>query len=103
MLAGRAASVGRSRSKVRKLDADPALRDRVLVKLRAGCSPDQVAGRLRYERGGGHAERVAESVSHEAIYTWIYALPKGELAKQGILLRSGRTKRRPREPVKLSV
>jgi len=35
-------------------------------------------------------------VSHEAIYTWIYALPKGELAKQGVLLRSGRTKRRPR-------
>ena len=29
-------------------------------------------------------------------YTWIYALPKGELATQGILLRSGRTQRRAR-------
>ncbi len=36
-------------------------------------------------------------MSHEAIYTWIYALPKGELARQGILLRSGRTRRRPRD------
>jgi transposase, IS30 family len=35
-------------------------------------------------------------VSHEAIYTWIYALPKGELERHGILLRSGRTQRRPR-------
>jgi len=25
----------------------------------------------------------------EPIYTWIYALPKGELAREGILLRSG--------------
>lgn len=35
-------------------------------------------------------------MSHEAIYTWIYALPKGELARQGIWLRSGRTQRRSR-------
>lgn len=35
-------------------------------------------------------------MSHEAIYTWLYALPKGELAQLGILLRSGRTQRRPR-------
>ena len=35
-------------------------------------------------------------VSPEAIYTWIYALPKGELAREGILLRSGRSRRRPR-------
>jgi hypothetical protein len=34
---------------------------------------------------------VADTVSPEAIYTWIYALPKGELAREGILLRSGRT------------
>ena len=39
---------------------------------------------------------MADTVSHEAIYTWLYALPKGELARQGILLRSGRTSRRPR-------
>lgn len=32
------------------------------------------------------------TVSHEAIYRRIYALPKGELAKSGILLQSTRTK-----------
>lgn len=35
-------------------------------------------------------------MSHEAIYTWIYALPKGELSRLGILLRTGRTRRRRR-------
>jgi transposase, IS30 family len=36
------------------------------------------------------------SVSHEAIYTWIYALPKGELAASELALRTGRTRRQPR-------
>ena len=36
------------------------------------------------------------SVSHEAIYTWIYAQPKGELARAGIILRTGREQRKPR-------
>jgi IS30 family transposase len=96
VLAGRAAVAARRRPKARKLDADPVLREQVLGRLRVGCSPDQVAGRLRYEHGGEQAARVAETVSHEAIYTWIYALPKGELARHGILLRSGRSSRRPR-------
>lgn len=94
--AGRTAAASRSRPKTRKLDADPVLREQVLGKLRAGCSPDQAAGRLRYEHGGAHAERVAGTVSHEAIYSWLYALPKGELATRGVLLRSGRTQRRGR-------
>ena len=94
--AARVAARARCRPKARKLDTDPVLRAQVIARLRAGYSPDQVAGRLRHEHGGEHAERVADTVSHEAIYTWIYALPKGELANQGILLRSGRTRRRPR-------
>jgi len=36
------------------------------------------------------------TVSHESIYRWIYAHPKGELVKHGILLRSKRTTRKPR-------
>ena len=96
VVAARAAARSRRRPKTRKLDADPALAERVRAKLRAGCSPDQVAGRLRYEHAGTQAERMSGTVSHEAIYSWIYALPKGELAAQGILLRSGRTTRRPR-------
>jgi len=35
-------------------------------------------------------------VSDEAIYTWMYALPKGELSRLGVELRSGREQRRPR-------
>jgi transposase, IS30 family len=94
--ARRVAAEQRRRPKARKIDVVPGLRTKVIAKLRAGCSPDQVAGRLRREHGAGHADRVAATVSHEAIYTWIYALPKGELAQQGVLLRSGRTQRRPR-------
>ncbi|WP_341854556.1 hypothetical protein [Brachybacterium sp. GPGPB12] len=36
------------------------------------------------------------TVSGEAIYQYIYAIPRGELAKRGIFLQSKRTKRRPR-------
>ena len=67
--AGRVAARTRCRPKARKLDADPVLRAQVVTWLRAGYSPDQVAGRLRHEHGGEHAERVADTVSHEAIYT----------------------------------
>ncbi len=90
--ARRVAAEHRRRPKTRKLDACAELRHRVLDKLRAGCSRDQVAGRLRYE----HPDDQAAWVSHEAIYTWIYALPKAELARHGILLRTGRTQRGPR-------
>jgi len=90
--ARRVATEHRSRPKCRRLEACPKLRGEVVARLRAGHSPDQVAGRLRHD----HPGEQARWVSHEAIYTWIYALPKGELAEQGILLRSGRTRRRPR-------
>ena len=91
-VAVRRATSARARPKIRKLDTDPVLREVVTTKLREGCSPDQVAGRLRHERPGQQAWQV----SHEAIYTWIYALPTGELARQGIWLRSGRSQRRSR-------
>jgi IS30 family transposase len=51
-----------------------------------------VAGCLCYQRNRGETDI---SVSPEAIYTWIYALPKGELAEMGIALRSGRDRRKP--------
>ncbi len=90
--ARRVAAEQRCRPKSRRLDACAELRGQVVNRLRAGHSPDQVAGRLRYDYPGEQARWV----SHEAIYTWIYALPKGELERHGILLRSGRTGRRPR-------
>jgi transposase, IS30 family len=83
----------RSRPKARKMDAEPGLRERVTSDLRKGWSPEQVAGRIRHEAKLGESEM---SVSHEAIYTWIYAQPKGELARSGIILRTGRERRKPR-------
>ena len=89
------ASAGKSRRrpKCRKIDADPALRERVTADLRRARSPQQISGRLCYERNRGETHM---SVSHEAIYTWLYALPKGELAASELALRTGRTRRQPR-------
>jgi IS30 family transposase len=83
----------RSRPKERKIDDDPELRARVIEGLRKGWSPEEIAGRLRFERSQGETDM---TISHEAIYTWIYALPKGELARIGIRLRTGREQRKPR-------
>jgi transposase, IS30 family len=88
-----AARESRSRPKERKIDADPELRGRVAGGLMKGWSPEQVAGRLRYENYRGETDM---SVSHETIYTWIYAQPKGELERTGIILRTGREQRKPR-------
>jgi transposase, IS30 family len=49
-----------------RLDRDPALRSQVLNCLRAGWSPEQVAGRLGREAGHG-------VISHETIYRFIYS------------------------------
>jgi len=69
------------------------LRGRVTGDLKKGWSPGQIAGRLRYEHNRGETDM---SVSHETICTWIYAQPKGELARAGISLRTGREQRKPR-------
>jgi IS30 family transposase len=45
----------RCRPKARKMDADPVLRRRAVSGLRSGLSPDQVAGRLKYDRLCGQA------------------------------------------------
>ena len=49
-----------------KLDRDGSLREVVLGRLLAGCSPAQVAGRLAREEG-------RDVISHETIYRFIYA------------------------------
>src|SRR5258707_2735337 len=82
----------RRRPKCRKIDADPQLKEHVAGDLRRARSPQQISGRLCYGRNRGETDM---SVSHEAIYTWLYALPKGELAAMDIALRSGRTRRQP--------
>ena len=67
-----------------------ALWDRVLDSLRAGLSPEQSSGIL---------QRMPDPIriSHETIYTALYAMPRGELRTQVLaLLPRGHKSRRPR-------
>lgn len=96
----------RRRPQARKIETDPVLAARVKADLLRSRTPRQIAGRLRLEATDTSVETMTKSpdaeghtVSHEAIYRWIYALPKGELAKSGILLQSKRTKRKSRKPL----
>src|ERR1022692_283760 len=65
-----AAGKSRRRPKRRKIDCDPVLRERVAGDLRKAWSPQQISGRLCHDRNRGET---GMPVSHEAIYTWIYA------------------------------
>jgi IS30 family transposase len=61
--------------------------------LQSGYSPEQISGTLKLV----HPTTPTLQVSHETIYTAIYAMPRGELRKEVIgWLRFGHTKRRPR-------
>ena len=76
----------------------------MLADLKRGRSPRAIAGRLGAEADGalgapmGSPEGHALRVSHEAVYTYVYAMPRSELIKHGIRLDSKRTRRRPRKP-----
>jgi IS30 family transposase len=77
----------------RRLRPGTALWDHVLRYLKAGYSPEQIAGTLAIV----HSETPSLQVSHETIYTAIYAMPRGELRTEVIgWLRFGHAKRRPR-------
>lgn len=89
-LAQQAAVVARAKPKQLKVNRLPRLSAYVRYWLRAGWSPAAIAGRLSIDFAGDHAVRV----SHEAIYTWVYAQPVSMLGQELIRLRSGRTARR---------
>ncbi|WP_248605660.1 hypothetical protein [Actinomyces slackii] len=98
-----AAQRRRARPQRRKVAADPVLKARVDADLAASWTPNQISGRLRLEAADPTVERMANSpdakgrtISGEAIYQYIYAIPRGELARRGIMLPSKRTRRRPR-------
>jgi IS30 family transposase len=77
----------------RRLRPGTALWTSVTRYLKAGYSPEQIAGTLAVV----HADTPSLRVSHETIYTAIYAMPRGELRKEVIgWLRFGHAKRRPR-------
>src|SRR6516162_9104265 len=76
-----------------KLAADTALFAVMLDYLRDGWSPEQIAGRLKR----AWPDDQSKTVSHETIYTALYAMPRGGLRKDLIAcLRHGWAKRRPR-------
>ena len=98
-----AAQRRRARPQQRKVARDPVLKARVEADLAASWTPNEIAGRLRLEAADPTVGRMANSpdaqgrtVSGEAIYQYIYAIPKGELARRGIFLQSKRTRRKPR-------
>lgn len=65
----------------------------VMAYLKTGYSPEQIAGTL----ASVHPHIPSLQVSHETIYTAIYAMPRGELRTEVIgWLRFGHAKRRPR-------
>jgi IS30 family transposase len=67
-----------------------ALWTRVIDALRGGLSPEQASGILQRMPD-------ASRISHETIYTALYAMPRGELRRQILeLLPRGHKSRRPR-------
>lgn len=68
-LAARLSSARASKTNRRKLDKDEALAQHVRVQIRAGLSPEQIAGQLKEQP---LARLRGARVSHEAIYAWIY-------------------------------
>jgi IS30 family transposase len=77
----------------RRLRPGTALWTSVTRYLKAGYSPEQIAG----TQAVVHSDTPSLRVSHETIYTAIYVMPHGELRKEVIgWLRFGHAKRRPR-------
>ena len=97
--AGKAACAAGRRPKMRLLDCDEVLRRRVIADLSQGHTPRQISGRLREEACGtlpsmDTSPDAHSAISHEAIYTWIYAHPKKTLIEHGICLPSRRWMRK---------
>ena len=72
---------------------DPWLWQYVRTHLGQGCSPEQIAGRLRRE----YPHDMQKHCSPETIYTALYVLPRGALRRELLAaLRQARKARRPR-------
>ena len=78
--------------RARKL-LDPWLWQYVREQLTAGCSPEQIAGRLRR----AYPDDMRKHLSPETIYVGLYVLPRGALRSELLAaLRQARKTRRPR-------
>lgn len=75
--------------------ANEALRKHIIARLKAGWTPEQIAGRLKYEKSDFR-------ISHEAIYQYIYSA-EGKSKKLSLLLlrrRACRLSRYGKKPAK---
>jgi len=91
--ARRARRLARRARRARKLATDSALWHCVRRLLAKGFSPQQISRTLRRR----YPEAPAWHVSHETIYTAIYAAPRGALRRALVaLLRQHKCARRPR-------
>jgi len=87
-----AAARARQPRRPRKL-LDPWLWRFVQTHLIRGCSPEQIAGRLRRE----YPDDMRKHLSTETIYVALYVLPRGSLRSELLAaLRQARKARRPR-------
>ncbi len=78
--------------RARKL-LDPWLWQYVTTQLTQGCSPEQIAGRLRR----AYPDDMGKHLSAETIYAALYVLPRGTLRSELLAtLRQARKARRPR-------
>jgi IS30 family transposase len=82
-----------------KIEANPALRARIITDLAKKYSPEQIAGRLRRDFPDDPEMRV----HHETIYRFIYLQPRGQLKREvSAALRSGRIRRNPQAHSRVS-
>lgn len=89
----RALRLARKPRRRRKLASDAALWRQVRAMLRKRWSPQQVSRTLKRQ----YPAEPALHVSHETIYTAIYAAPRGALRRELVaLLRQHKCTRRPR-------
>ena len=87
-----AATRARQPRRPRKL-LNPWLWQYVQTALAEGCSPEQIAGRLRRE----YPDDMGRHLSTETIYAALYVLPRGTLRSELLAaLRQARKARRPR-------
>jgi transposase, IS30 family len=84
-----AATRARQPRRQRKL-LDPWLWESVQTQLRQGCSPEQIAGRLRH----AYPDDMRKHRSTETLYAGLYVLPRGALRSER--LAALRQARRPR-------
>jgi len=68
----------RKRGRKCKIDHNPKLKKVVLAKLRKKWSPMQIASTLKTD----YACDITMRISHEAIYSYVYVLPRGSLKKE---------------------